>query len=95
MTKKQNGVFDELYKLAASLHALKKQARELGLFTNDRELLECPQCGLKEDVTIEGFLCTYRDDAIDDDTGLRFPEPDDDGVSCCPGCGGKVKGEWL
>ena len=37
----------------------------------------------------------YRDDAIDVDTGLRFPEPDENGVSCCPGCGGKVKGEWL
>ena len=97
MTKKpkRDGEFDDLYKTAASLHALKKQARELGMFTDDRELLECPYCGFKEDVTFEGFLYTYRGDAIDVDTGLRFPEPDEDGVSCCPKCGGKVVGEWL
>ena len=92
--------FDDLYKLAASLQSLKKQAKALGLFTNDREFLECPNCGLKESVTFENTLYTYRDDAIDDDTiyddiGLRFPEPDDDGVSVCPGCGGVVQGEWL
>lgn len=86
---------DSLYKLAAGLHPLKKQARALGLFTNDREFLECPNCGLKEDVAFGGTLCTYRDDAIDDDTGLRFPEPGEDGMSYCPGCGGEVKGEWL
>lgn len=97
MTKisKRKGEFDDLYKIAARLQALKKQARKLGLFTNDRELLKCPGCGLKEDLAFDGTLCTYRDDAFDVDTGLRFPEPDDDGVSTCPGCGGKVKGEWL
>lgn len=86
---------DGLYELASRLHSLKKQAKALGMFTDDRELLECPACGLKEDVTGEGFLCTYRDEAFAVDTGLRFPEPDEDGVSCCPGCGGMVKGEWL
>jgi len=97
MTKKpkQNTEFNDLYKVAASLYELKKQARALGMFTDDRELLECPQCGLKEDVTGHGILITYKGDAIGIDTGLRFPEPDDDGVSCCPGCGGKVVGEWL
>ena len=92
---KRKSEFDDLYKIATRLQAIKKQAREFGMFTDDRELLECPACGLKEDVTGEGFLCTYRDYAMDADTGLRFPEPDDDGVSTCPGCGGKVKGEWL
>ena len=47
---------DDLYELAARLQALKKQAQTLGIFTNDRELLECPACGLKEDVTFEGML---------------------------------------
>lgn len=95
----QNPEFADLYKMAASLHALKKQASELGLFTDDRELLECSACGLKESVTGDGFLYTYKDDAIDTDTGLRFPEPDDDGsddlVTNCPECGTRVQGEWL
>jgi predicted RNA-binding Zn-ribbon protein involved in translation (DUF1610 family) len=81
--------------LAASLQSLKKQVKGLGMFTNDREFLECPNCGLKESVTCENILYTYRDGAFDDDVGLRFPEPDDDAVSACPGCGAEVKGEWL
>lgn len=82
--------FDDLYKLANKL----KQAMARGMFTNDRELLECPQCGLKEDVTGHCILITYKGDAMGVDTGLRFPEPDD-GKSVCPGCGAAVKGEWL
>jgi hypothetical protein len=72
--------FDDLYKLAAELQALKKQAKALGMFTNDREFLECPSCGLKESVTFENTLYTYRDDAFDVDTGLRFTEPDEQGT---------------
>lgn len=87
--------FDDLHKLATGLQALKKQAKALGMFTDDRMFLNCPNCGLKESVTCENTLYTCRDDAIDDDTGLRFPEPDEDGVSVCPGCGEAVKGEWL
>lgn len=86
---------NDLRELALRLQAVKEQARKLGLFTDDRELLECPQCGLKEDVTCQGILYTYRGDAIGDDTGLRFPEPDAEGVSRCPGCGSEVRGEWL
>lgn len=97
MTKKTkpSGEFDDLYKIAAGLHVLKKQATALAMFTDDRELLECQHCGLKEDVTGHGILITYKEDAIDVDTGLRFPKPDEDGVSTCPGCGETVKGEWL
>lgn len=86
---------DGLYELASRLHSLKKQAKALGMFTDDRDLLECPGCGLKEDVTGQGILVTFKGDYTGVDTGLRFPEPDEDGVSCCPGCGGEVKGEWL
>lgn len=87
--------FDDLHKLVVQLKTLKKKARKLGIFTDDRELLECQQCGLKEDVTVEGFLFVYRHGAEAGDTGLRFPEPDDNGTSRCPGCGKKVKTEWL
>ena len=86
---------DGLHELAVGLQALKKQAQALGMFTDDRELLECPACGLKENVTFDGVLFTCMNTALDVDTGLRFPEPDEDGVSSCPECGGVVKGEWL
>lgn len=65
-------------------------AEEHGLFPNHRELLACRHCGLKEDITFEGRLMTYYEGAEDVDTGLRFPEPDKNGVSKCPGCGGVV-----
>jgi hypothetical protein len=81
----------ELDELAEGLQSLKKQAQDLGIFTNDRELLECPKCGLKEDVAFNGGLFTCRGDALAVDTGLRFPEPDEDGVSSCPACGGEVR----
>ena len=45
-------------------------------------------------------MVTYHDIDKPVDTGLRFPEPDDDGYSLCPGCGevvrleeGKMKNE--
>jgi hypothetical protein len=85
----------DLYELAAGLQSLKKKAQALGMFTDDRELLECPACGLKENVAFDGVLFTCRGDAIDVDTGLRFIEPDEDGVSTCPGCGRSVRGERL
>ncbi|MDD2734994.1 MAG: hypothetical protein PHF56_13715 [Desulfuromonadaceae bacterium] len=87
--------FDALHKLANRLQALKKQAKALGMFINDREFLECPNCVLKESLASENTLYTYRYVAIDDDTGLHFPESDEDGKSVCPECGATVKGEWL
>lgn len=66
-------------------------AEQHGLFPNHRELLKCAHCGLMEDVAFDGKLMTYRDGAEDADTGLRFPEPNEDGVSCCPGCGAVVR----
>jgi len=38
----------KLLLLAAGLVDLQAKARKLGLFTNDRELLECHSCGLLE-----------------------------------------------
>lgn len=81
-----------LYDLAAELQSIKKQAKLLGMFADDRELLECHQCGLKEDVTGHGILITYKGDVMGIDIGLRFPEPDEDGKSVCPECGEVV---WL
>jgi hypothetical protein len=65
------------------LEQAKQQARALGIFTDDRELLECPNCGLLEDVTAEGLLVTYPNTSEEvNDSGLRFIPAD------CGDCGG-------
>ena len=56
----------------------------------DRELLECPKCGLLEDVLIGGELITYLQDANGQDTGLRFDELAE-GKFSCPACGSIVQ----
>lgn len=82
---------EDMDDLSEGLQALKQQAQDLGIFTNDRELLECRKCGLKESVAFDGVLFTRRGDTSLVDAGLRFPEPDKDGRSICPGCGGEVR----
>jgi transcription elongation factor Elf1 len=73
--------------LARQLVQIKQRAEVLGLFTGDRELLECPYCGLMEDVTFEGFLVTYPKDSENmKDSGLRFRSLDDTTFQC-PACG--------
>ena len=56
---------DGLTTLTRQLEQVKAQARALGIFTDDRELLECPNCGLLEDVTAKGLLVTYPKDSVD------------------------------
>lgn len=74
---------------------VKKQAEKLGIFTNDRELLECDACDLIEDVTIEGFLITYHESSADRrDTGRRFIKVDEETYRC-PACGTIVKAVIL
>lgn len=48
---KKDGM-DDLIALARQLEQVKWQARALGIFTNDRELLECPSCGLLYDAVL-------------------------------------------
>jgi hypothetical protein len=76
--------------LAESLKDLQRKARSLGLFTNDRELLECPACGLLEDVSSTGLLITCRAPALGEDTGLRFVQLTDNFFSC-PSCSRQVE----
>jgi hypothetical protein len=80
-------------RLAPLLHqvqAVQEQARALGLFPNDRELLTCPNCGLAEDVLASGQLITNYGPG-EPDTGLRFPEPkSNNDPFICPGCGSEV-----
>jgi hypothetical protein len=70
-------------------------ARQHGLFPNNREFLECRKCGLMEGTDFEGRLMTCYVGAENIDTGLRFIEPDENGVSRCPKCRKKVKCNWL
>ena len=79
-----------LRQLAAKLVALWSRAHALGIFPGDRELLECPTCGLMENVACGGMLFTCRPESLDDDTGLRFEELSR-GRFSCPGCGATVR----
>jgi len=77
--------------LARKLAEIKKQAEALGLFTNDRELLECTGCDLAEDVTFDGRLITYhRNTEGMDDCSLRFEELNEETFRC-PVCGTELK----
>ncbi|MBN1612674.1 MAG: hypothetical protein JW940_38980 [Polyangiaceae bacterium] len=81
---------ERLVPLVSQIQALQEQARALGLFPNDRELLACPNCGLVEDVLAGGQLITNHG-LSEPDSGMRFVEPEsDDGPFICPGCGGEV-----
>ena len=80
-----NELIRKLQPLVARVTALQAQARTLGLFANDRELLECPGCGLTEDVACDGRLITYRGTEFGEDLGLRFEELPDNGFRC-PTC---------
>jgi predicted RNA-binding Zn-ribbon protein involved in translation (DUF1610 family) len=75
--------------LAGQLAVLQAEARALGMFAGDRELVACPRCGLMEDVTFTGLLITCRASALGEDTGLRFEEIQA-GKFRCPKCGGIV-----
>ncbi len=78
----------EIHALAKQLVSLKKQAKKVGIFVEDRELLSCPQCGLEEDVACRGLLIVSYPSNVGVDTGLRFQEVDfETNRFRCPACG--------
>lgn len=86
----KNGRKEELPAVLRQLQEAKRQARAFGLLSDDRDLLECPSCGLWEDATAEGLLVVYqKDDSSQQDNGLRFKEVDERHFEC-PGCGASV-----
>ena len=92
----EKGIFMDIQSLAQEITKIKKQADELGLFTHDRDLLECKFCGLMEDVTFEGFLITYfNSEDIEyhkmKDSGKRFIETNDPNIFICPECGNNTE----
>jgi hypothetical protein len=54
------------------LAAMQDEARALGMFVDERDLLTCSRCGLVEDVTSGGQLITYYPSVSEHDSGLRF-----------------------
>jgi predicted RNA-binding Zn-ribbon protein involved in translation (DUF1610 family) len=78
-------------RIAQQLVDLKDEARALGIFAGDRDLLTCPKCGLMEDVLVDGTLVTYHEENNPKDTGLRFVESTTaKGRFNCPECGSKI-----
>lgn len=79
---------NELKALATQLAAIRAQVAAAGGFMHDRELHQCPACGLMEDVLFSGKLVTYwRQSTEPVDTGLRFKEVGADQLACpCCGC---------
>jgi len=92
---RKKSLIDDLIPLVRELQRLKEQGKALGMFTDDRELLECPKCGLFEDVTAEGLLITYPKASKETkDCGLRF-KPGDETTFECPSCRTRIKAVIL
>jgi len=82
--------------LAAEIGKLQSQLKAAGLFAHDRELLECSQCGLEEDVTAAGVLITCRPESLGVDTRKRFKPVDaHEEWWRCPECGFEFRGEGI
>lgn len=85
----RNG-FSRIRAAVEQLIQVQDRARQLGLFTGDRELLSCSRCGIEEDVTFEGYLIVAKPANPANpgvDIGLRFSEVDaEKGLYRCPGC---------
>ena len=75
--------------LARQLAVVQAEARTLGMFVDDRELLACRRCGLAEDVSFAGLLITNCSTDPVEDTGLSFEEITS-GKFRCPKCGATV-----
>lgn len=73
--------------LFRELDKAKKEAAELGIFTDERELLTCPKCSLQEDVATTGMLFVTVASDRKHDTGMRFKKiPRRVGYWRCPAC---------
>ena len=86
---------DELRSLAEKLLEIQAQAKQLGIFIEDRDLLECVHCQLIEDVACDGRLFTYWKMGKDHkDTGLRFIEiKESEALFQCQNCGKQITGQ--
>ena len=78
----------ELRLMAEQLVLIRAQILAESGFLHDRELHQCPACGLMEDVLFSGKLVTCWQQTTEPvDTGLRFKEAGADQLACpCCGC---------
>jgi hypothetical protein len=85
--RSKNPLNENLRILFEELAVVKKKAEAMGVFTADRDLLECPRCALQEDVLIGGILIVTRSTNRKDDCGLRFrPLNNRANQFQCPAC---------
>jgi hypothetical protein len=77
---------ERLYSMAEAINELNLKLTTLGGFDHSRQLLNCPACGLFEDVNDKGMLMTAESDYPEDDTGLHFTKVNE-GEWECPDCG--------
>jgi hypothetical protein len=90
-----SGLAQKVKPLVEDIVRIQKQAKAVGIFVNDRELLECAGCDLVEDEAFDGSLMTYHRESDDmTDSGLRFEEMDENKYRC-PVCGTVSKAEIL
>ena len=74
-TKKSAAVgagIEEIRSLIARMAPVLRCAEDNGTFAGERDLLECPGCGLVEDTDIDGRIVTYIDGGRMKDSGYRF-----------------------
>jgi hypothetical protein len=91
----RSGLAQKIKPIVEDIVRIQKQAKALGIFVNDRELLECSGCDLVEDVAFDGSLMTYHRESDDmTDSGLRFEKMDEEKYRC-PVCGTVSKAEIL
>ena len=85
----------ELRALADQLVLIRAQILAEGGFLHDRDLHQCPGCGLMEDVLCSGKLVTHWHQTTQPvDTGLRFKEVGTDQLACpCCGCVSFAEGD--
>ena len=84
-------VVDALRPIVEQLAVINEQARALGMFVEDRPLLQCAHCGLTEDELANGKHVTYFE-PDEPDTQLRFiPDEADEERFTCPACGAEVR----
>lgn len=81
----KNKNLNNIMKKIAELNA---KAKKFGIFTDNRELAECPKCGLMEDIGIDGRLFTAFKSTPRENAGLEFKESGKKGNRFyCPNCG--------
>lgn len=90
--KSANGSeMEEIRSLITKMAPILRHAKYDGTYAGERDLLECPGCGLVEDTAMDGGLLTYIDGGRMKDSGYRF-WLSSNGAWICPVChtvGGK------